>query len=150
MVPSSVYVTVVMTESVAYFTATWALLAIVLAVERPTWWRQLAALVAVGVAVLARAQFVAVYAAFLLALVIAHLLLPQRRRLGWRGGLRMLWPAAASLVLGLVLFVSGPYSAEEAPETRSAATSTCYAATTSRPSASGSSCTRRRSSSTSP
>jgi Dolichyl-phosphate-mannose-protein mannosyltransferase len=108
VVPSSVYVTVVMTESVAYFTATWALLAIVLAVERPTAWRQVAALVAVGVAVLARAQFVALYAALLLALVSAHLLLPLRRRLGSRGGLRMLWPAAASLVLGLVLFVVGP------------------------------------------
>ena len=107
VIPSSVYVTVVMTESVAYFTATWALLAIVLAVERPTAWRQLAALAAVGVAVLGRAQFLALYAALLLALVGAHALLPERRNLGWRG-LRMLWPVAASLALGVVLFVVGP------------------------------------------
>ena len=36
-IPSSVYVSVVMTESLAYLTSCWALLAIVLAVERPTY-----------------------------------------------------------------------------------------------------------------
>ena len=107
LVPSTVYVTVVMTESVAYLTATWALLAIVLAAERPTPARQLGALGAVGVAILARPQFLSLYAAMLLTLVLAQLLLPERRARGWRG-LRRLWPAGASLALGLVLFVLGP------------------------------------------
>ncbi len=106
-VPSTVYVTVVMTESLAYLTVTWALLAVVLAIERPTVLRQVAALAAVGVAILVRTQFVSFYAAFLLALVLAQWLLPERRALGWRG-LRVLWPAAASVVVGLLAFVLGP------------------------------------------
>jgi hypothetical protein len=107
LVPSTVYVTVVMTESLAYLTATWALLAIVLAAERPTPLRQLGALVAVGVTSLARAQFFSLFAALLLTLLLVQLLLPERRALGWRG-LRMLWPVGASLALGLVLVVVGP------------------------------------------
>ncbi len=106
-VPSTVYVTVVMTESLAYLTVTWALLAIVLALERPTVVRQVAALAALGVAILVRPQFVSFYAAFLLALVLAQWLLPERRALGWRG-LRVLWPVAASVVVGLLAFVLGP------------------------------------------
>lgn len=106
-VPSTVYVTVVMTESLAYLTVTWALLAIVLAAERPTVTRQVVALAGVGGAILARPQFFSVYAAFLLTLVLAQLLLPERRRLGWKG-LRMLWPAGASLALGVLLFVLAP------------------------------------------
>jgi hypothetical protein len=107
LVPSTVYVTVVMTESLAYLTVTWALLAIVLAAERPTVPRQLIALAGVGVATLARPQFFSVYAAFLLTLVLAQLLLPDRRALRWKG-LGKLWPAGASLALGLLLFVLAP------------------------------------------
>ena len=113
-VPATVYVTVVMTESLAYLTVTWALLAIVLAIERPTVLRQFAALAAIGVAILVRPQFFSFYAAFLLALVLAQWLLPERRALGWRG-VRLLWPAGASLVLGVLAFVVGPILRGERP-----------------------------------
>ncbi len=115
LVPSSVYVSVVMTESIAYLTATAALLAIVLALERPSVGRQLVALAATGVAIAARTQFVSLYAAFLVALVLAHLLLPERRVAGWRGA-RGLWPSAASLMLGIVLFVVLPLLRDAQPE----------------------------------
>jgi dolichyl-phosphate-mannose-protein mannosyltransferase len=112
-VPSTVYVSVVMTESLAYLASTWALLAIVLALERPTVLRQVAALAAIGVAILARPQFFSIYAAYLLALVLAQWLLPERG-LDWRG-LRMLWPTGASLALGVLLFVLGPLLRGERP-----------------------------------
>jgi Dolichyl-phosphate-mannose-protein mannosyltransferase len=112
-VPSTVYVTVVMTESLAYLTVTWALLAIVLALERPTVLRQLAAHAAIGVAILARPQFFSVYAAYLLALVLAHWLLPERG-LSVRG-FRMLWPTGAALALGAALFVLAPILRGEKP-----------------------------------
>jgi hypothetical protein len=107
LVPSSVYVTVVMTESLAYLVSTAALLAIVLALERPAPVRQLAALALIGLAVLTRTQFLLLYVAFLAALVLVYVLLPQRRELGLRG-LRSLWPAAASLVVGAALFLVAP------------------------------------------
>jgi Dolichyl-phosphate-mannose-protein mannosyltransferase len=115
LVPSSVYVTVVMTESLAYLVFSVALLAVVLALEWPSAWRQLAALALIGLAIVARAQFVLLYAAFLASLVLAHVLLPQRRALGWRG-LSGLWPAGASVLAGLALFVVAPVVRGEDPE----------------------------------
>jgi Dolichyl-phosphate-mannose-protein mannosyltransferase len=115
LVPSSVYVTVVMTESLAYLVSTSAILAIVLALERPSVVRQLTALVVVGLAILTRAQFLLLYAAFLAALVAVQVVLPQRRELSWRG-LGSLWPAGASLVAGLALFVLAPLLRGDDPE----------------------------------
>ncbi len=108
-VPSSVYVTVVMTESVAYLTATWALLAIVLAVERPTAWRQLAALVAVGRGGPRKGPVRRAYTPHSCSRSSSRTSC-CRSGGGSAGaaGCGMLWPAAASLVLGLVLFVVGP------------------------------------------
>jgi hypothetical protein len=76
LIPSSIYVGLVMTDSLAYLVGLTALYAIVLAVERPTWQRQLAVPAAVLVAYLVRPQFAVLYPAYLLALAAA-----SRRRL---------------------------------------------------------------------
>lgn len=76
LIPSSIYVGLVMTDSLAYLVGLVALYAIVLAVERPTWQRQLAAPALVFVAYLVRPQFAVLYPAYLLALAAA-----SRRRL---------------------------------------------------------------------
>lgn len=76
LIPSSIYVGLVMTDSLAYLVGLIALYAIVLAVERPTWQRQLAVPAAVLVAYLVRPQFAVLYPAYLLALAAA-----SRRRL---------------------------------------------------------------------
>ena len=67
LIPSSIYVGLVMTDSLAYLVGLVALCAIVRAVERPTWRRQLAVPAAVLVAYLVRPQFAVLYPAFLLA-----------------------------------------------------------------------------------
>jgi Dolichyl-phosphate-mannose-protein mannosyltransferase len=115
VVPSSVYVTVVMTESLAYLTFSWAVLAIVLALERPTVGPQLAALAAIGVSFLARPQFALLYLAFVAALVLAFFLDPERRREGARRHLSRLWPVWASAVLGFALFVLRPLARGDSP-----------------------------------
>ena len=56
-IPSSIYTSLVLTESAAYLTASLALLAVVLALERPTALRQLALLGAVALAYPTRPQF---------------------------------------------------------------------------------------------
>ncbi len=68
-IPSAIYVSVVMTESVSFFAAMWSILAIVLAVERPSVARQLAVVATIGVATATRAQFGVLFAAFVAALV---------------------------------------------------------------------------------
>jgi hypothetical protein len=94
LIPSSIYVGLVMTDSLAYLVGLIALYAIVLAVERPTWQRQLVVPAAVLVAYLVRPQFAVLYPAYLLALVAA-----SRRRL--RDA------AVTGVVTGLGLVVGG-------------------------------------------
>ena len=79
-----------MTDSLAYLVGLVALYAIVLAVERPTWRRQLAVPAAVLVAYLVRPQFAVLYPAFVLAVAAV-----SRRRL------RELW--VTGVVTGLAL-----------------------------------------------
>ena len=67
-IPSSMYVALVMTESASYLAYSLALLAIVLALERPTGARQLAVLGAVTLAYATRAQFAVLFGAYVLAL----------------------------------------------------------------------------------
>lgn len=80
-IPSSIYTSLVMTESVSYLLSSTAVLAVVLALERTSVTRQLAMLGAIGLAFTARPQFAALLPAFL----AGHLLLwsvdAQRRRL---------------------------------------------------------------------
>lgn len=99
-IPSSAYVAVVMTESLAYLLAACSLLAVVRASEHPSASRQLLALGVVGVAVMARPQFVAIYAGYLLGLAGLAIASPARRA-HHRNSLLSLWPTAGSVVLAL-------------------------------------------------
>jgi uncharacterized membrane protein len=70
LVPSAVYTSKLMTESLAYPLFLLSALAIVRAIEHPTWRRELGALAAIGAATLARGQLVVLLPAFLLTLVV--------------------------------------------------------------------------------
>src|SRR5262245_15820052 len=90
-IPSSVYVSVVMTESVSFLVACTALYAMALALERPTLRRQLATLFLLALSYAARSQLVALAVAYLVALAVRFLI--------FNGGrerpstiLRRLWP----------------------------------------------------------
>lgn len=108
-VPSSVYTGLVLTESLAYLAASWALLATVLVLERPSIARQLAALASIAVATAVRPQLAVLAAALILALALRWALAPSGSRPG-RLTLRRLWPtvvlvagaavAAAATVVG--------------------------------------------------
>jgi hypothetical protein len=74
LVPSAVYTSKVMTESLAYPLFLVATLAIVRALEAPTWSRQLEAAAAIGAAALARGQLVVLWPAFLATLLLVTLL----------------------------------------------------------------------------
>ncbi len=104
-IPSSISVATVMTESLAFLTAAWALYAIMLALERPTTARQLALLAAVAAAFLTRPQFGALYVTWLLALALVWLILPARRP-RTRADLLGLWPSAVPLVLAVGVLAS--------------------------------------------
>jgi hypothetical protein len=104
LIPSSIYVGLVMTDSLAYLVGLIALYAIVLAVERPIWQRQLAVPAAVLVAYLVRPQFAVLYPAYLLALTAASRRRP--RDLALTGGLTGL----GALVGGGLLIARGASS----------------------------------------
>jgi hypothetical protein len=103
-IPSSISVATVMTESLAYLTAAWALLATALALERTTVGRQLALLAAVAAAFLTRAQLGALYLAWLVGLVTLWAVDP-RRRPRTRADLVRLWPSAVPLVLAAAVLL---------------------------------------------
>jgi hypothetical protein len=100
VIPSSVYVGLVMTDTLAYLIALITLYAIVLAVERPTWKRQLAAPACIALAYLARPQFVVLYPAYVLSLAFVAALGRDRR-----DRFRRLAPSAAVAALVLVAAV---------------------------------------------
>jgi hypothetical protein len=105
-IPSSMYVSLVMTESVSYLTYAIALWAIVLALERPSTGRQAAVLAAVTVAYLTRAQFAVLFAAYAIALAIVWALTPNRPPV--RDSLRRLWPTLAAVVVGALVLIVRP------------------------------------------
>jgi hypothetical protein len=108
-VPSAFYVGAVMTESVGYLAAVSALLAVVLAVERPSASRQLVALGAIVVATAVRTQFASLYVTFVLAAVLSWLLRGRPRPV-WRRW----WPtavAAAAVVAAVAVQVAAGRSA---------------------------------------
>lgn len=114
VIPSSVYVSLVMTESAAYAVASLALLAIVLALERPTVPRQLAVLGAVALAYLTRAQFFALFPAYVAALGLLWAVVPVRRPRAVRA-LVGLWPTLGALGIGVVLVVAVPLVGGRSP-----------------------------------
>jgi Dolichyl-phosphate-mannose-protein mannosyltransferase len=98
LVPSMVYSSKAMTESLAYPVFLGAVLAITIALESPTWDRQLVALLAIGVAVLTRVEMVMLVPAFLTAIAFVAALgdgPPFRQRL-----------APYRLTLGLFAFAA--------------------------------------------
>ncbi len=104
-IPSSISVATVMTESLAFFTAAWALYAIMLALESPTTARQLALLAAVGAAFATRPQFGALYVTWLLGLALVWWIVPARRP-RTRTDVVRLWPSAVPLVLAVGVLAS--------------------------------------------
>lgn len=115
-IPSAMYVSVVMTESLAYFVASWAFLAVVLALERSTVVRQLAAVAAIGTAAAVRPQFAALYVAYIVGLALVITLENKRRPLG-AGFMVSLWPTALSLVVAGVFAVVRPLLSGVSPST---------------------------------
>ena len=104
-IPSSISVATVMTESLSYLAAAWALYAIAMALERPTVLRQLAVLGAVAAAFLTRPQFGILYATWVGALVLLWLIVPGSRP-RTRRDLVGYWPTALPLVLGVLAFAA--------------------------------------------
>ncbi len=101
-IPSASYVSVVMTESLAFLACSWAFYAVVLALERPTALRQLAALVAIAVATGVRTQLVILFAVYLLGLLLVTVVVPDRRGRP-KAVAAALWPTWAAVGLGAVL-----------------------------------------------
>ena len=94
-----------LTEVVAYPAFCWALLALTHAVARKSWRTDLLALVVIGVAVLARTQFVVLLAVFVVAVIVEAMLDATPR-----GAPRNLWRTRRPFVLlfgGLLLVVLG-------------------------------------------
>lgn len=105
VIPSSMFVGLVMTETLAYLAAAWVLLAIVLALERPTMLRQVAVLVGAVVAYTARPQLGALYGTYLVALAVFWLIMPSRLPRTRDAALK-LWPTAASVAIAGAVFAA--------------------------------------------
>lgn len=105
VIPSSMFVGLVMTETLAYLAAAWVLLAIVLALERPTVLRQAAVLVGAVVAYTARPQLGALYGTYLVALAVFWLIVPSHLPRTREAALR-LWPTAASVAIAGAVFAA--------------------------------------------
>jgi len=112
-IPSSMYISVVMTESASYLTYSVAVLAIVLSLERPSAARQAGAVAAIGLAFATRAQFGLLFAAYLAALVVLWALATERP--GAKVALARLWPTLGLLALGLFVAVTLPLLAGSSP-----------------------------------
>jgi hypothetical protein len=100
LVPSSMYASVSMTESLGYLLAWWSMYAIVRTLECPSAARQLVAVGAVALAVADRPQFVSLFGGYLLGLGLVLVLLPERRV-----SPGSLWPTALAIVGGLAWLV---------------------------------------------
>jgi hypothetical protein len=112
-VPSSMYVALVMTESASYLVYSTALLAIVLALERPTAGRQAAVLATAVLAYATRAQFAVLFAAYVLALLAVWAIAPKRARLFELA--RQLWPTLGALAAGVAVLVVRPLVTGSSP-----------------------------------
>jgi hypothetical protein len=114
-IPSSISVATVMTESLSYLAAAWALYAMALALERPSVLRQLALLTAIAAAFLTRPQFGILYVTWIGALVTLWLIAPATRPRA-RADVTGLWPTALPLVLVVLAFAARLASGESAAD----------------------------------
>jgi hypothetical protein len=106
-------VSLVMTESAAYLTYSIALYAIVLALERPSTGRQLAAIATVVLAYSTRAQLAVLLIAYLAALGVVWAMARDRPNL--RETAVRLWPSLAAIVLGVVVVLGRSLLTESSP-----------------------------------
>ena len=113
LIPSSMYVALVMTESASYLAYSVALLAIVLALERPSAARQLGVLAAVVLAYATRAQFAVLFGAYVVALLAVWATMPNRASV--RELARQLWPTLAALAAGVAVLVVRPLVTGSSP-----------------------------------
>jgi hypothetical protein len=95
-----------MTEPIAYPAFAWALLAMTRAVERPSWRRDVVALLAILAASLARTQLAVLGAAFVAAVLVFQLSSPGDARRRWATALRAHWPLALAALAGLAALAS--------------------------------------------
>ena len=97
-IPSTMYASVSMTESLGYLLSCWAIYLITLVFERPSVAHQAAALAATLAAIATRPQLVALYGGYLVGLGLLGIVSRrQRSQFPWRS----LWPTALSIVAGL-------------------------------------------------
>jgi hypothetical protein len=96
-VPSSIYTSLVMTESAAYLTASLAIFAMVVVLERPTVMRQCGLLGALGLAYATRPQFAAFFIAFVAGWLLLWALDRHRQPLLRATG--RLWPTFAAIAI---------------------------------------------------
>jgi hypothetical protein len=102
LVPSMVYSSKLMTESLAYPAFMAAVLAITRVLERPSNGRQLVALLAIGVAALARVEMIVLIPALATAVVLVAALLDH----GWVGAATF-WQRLLRFRLTIFLFAAG-------------------------------------------
>lgn len=113
-IPSSIYTSLVMTESASYLTSSIAVLAVVLALERPSLARQLAMVGAIGLAYATRPQFAALLPAFLAGYLLLWVVDAGRPRL--RDAAVRLWPTLSTIVVGIAAFAARPLLTWSSPE----------------------------------
>jgi hypothetical protein len=105
-VPSAIYASKVMTESLAYPLFLLAAVAVVRVLEAPTAKREVAAIAAIALAALARGQLIVLFPAFLSTLVVVSIL--DRREEGRTADVRRLWRVlAAYRIIPLTAVLAG-------------------------------------------
>ena len=100
LIPSSMYASVSMTESIGYLIACTSIYTILRVLDQPSVRWQLAALGAVVLAIATRPQFVALFGGYLVGLALVIAISPGRRPTA-----TSLWPTALAIVGGLAWVV---------------------------------------------
>ena len=108
--PSTTYTSLVMTESLAFLTMAWLLVAMVRALERPSLLRQLVALALLVVLFELRTQYIVLFAAWPLAIGSNALLRRRGTTTSLLAALRSWWPTAAVCLVGLVAVLGMTFS----------------------------------------
>jgi hypothetical protein len=103
-IPSSIYTSLVLTESASYFTVSIAMLAMVLTLEHPSVRRQLAMLSTIGLAYATRPQFAVLVPAFLGGAALVWAVDPRRPR--FREAVARLWPTLGAVALAAGAFLT--------------------------------------------